>query len=473
MTFSEWIDRANRIAWGPWMLILLVGTGIYFSIRLGFLQIRKFGYVMRHTVGKLLHRQTAGAGELTPMQAMSTALAATVGTGSIAGVVGAILVAGPGTVFWMWVSAFFGMLTKYAEVVLSVHYRQRNPAGEWVGGPMYYIQNGLGENWRWLALAFSSLACLSAFGIGNMTQTHTIAISLQAAVSAWGVAGDHRVLMFGKSVSLFPLLVGAAVASVVALVLFGGVKRIGTVTEKLVPFMAGVYILASLAVILANLDAVGPIFSDILRGALKPKAVMGGFAGAGMLQALQMGIGRGVFSNEAGLGSAPMAHAATSETDPVLQGFYGIFEVFVDTFLICTVTALVLLCGIYSGVKVQWGTSGGAELISASFATVFGDRLGAAILAVCIALFALSTLLSWSLYGARCAEYLLGPKAVPVFRVLFVLVCVVGACMELELVWNIADTLNGFMALPNLVAVLSLSGVVLRLTKTHFANRLR
>ena len=468
--FEEIINKLNSLAWGPWMLILLVGTGIYLTCRVGFLQIRKFGYAMKHTLGKIFQKQTAGEGEVTPFQAMSTALAATVGTGNIAGVTGAIIIGGPGAVFWMWVSALFGMVTKYAEVVLAIRYRERNEKGDWVGGPRYYIKNGLGNNWKWLGILFSVLACLAAFGIGNMTQINTIATSINTALNSFGVSTAASVTLFGKELFVSNLIIGVLIAAVVGMVLLGGIKRIGAVTEKLVPFMAVVYIIASLIVVFFNLDQVGPIFASIFRGAFNPDAAIGGVFGITVMTAIQKGVGRGVFSNEAGLGSAPMAHAASSETNPVKQGMYGIFEVFVDTIVICTLTALVLMCGIGSGVEVSWGTSGGVELIGASLATVFGAKVGSMILAVGIVLFALSTVLSWALYGSRCFEFLFGSKILPAYQIVFVLVCVIGASMELEVVWNIADTLNGFMAIPNLIALLGLSGVVIKLTKEHFSK---
>ena len=467
MSFSDLVKMLNDIAWGPWMLILLVGTGVYLTLRMKFLQFTRFPYVIKNTIGKIFQKQDAGKGEITPFQAMSTALAATVGTGNIAGVTGAIAVGGPGAVFWMWVSALFGMVTKYAEVVLAVRYRERNENGDWVGGPMYYIRNGLGKKWNWLAVLFSILAALAAFGIGNMTQINTIAGSVNTAIRSFGGDTSAAVEIFGVTIPLVSLTVGIVVAGIVALVLFGGIKRIGSVAEKLVPVMALVYILASCTVLLFNLDAIGGIIAAIFQGAFTPNAALGGAFGITLMTTIQKGVGRGVFSNEAGLGSAPMAHASTSETDPVKQGLYGVFEVFADTIVICTLTAFTLLCGVESGVEIVWGQSAGAELISASFSTVFGPQIGSMIVAVGISLFALSTILSWSLYGSRCCEFLLGSKSVPVYQTLFVLVVVIGAFMELDLVWTIADTLNGFMALPNLVALLGLSGVVVHLTTTH------
>lgn len=469
MTINEIVNYLNGIAWGPWMLILLVGTGVYLSARVGFLQFAKFGYAMKNTVGKLFQKQTAGKGEVTPFQALSTALAATVGTGNIAGVTGAIAVGGPGAVFWMWLSALFGMVTKYAEVVLAVRYRERNAKGDWVGGPMYYIKNGLGAKWNWLAIVFSLLGALAAFGIGNMTQVNTIAGAINNAIDAFGGnTGAVSFEAFGQVIPVSSIIIGAIVAFIVALTLFGGVKRIGSVTERMVPVMAAVYIVCALSVVFTNIGSVGKVFAMIFQGAFNAEAALGGAIGITIMTTIQKGVGRGVFSNEAGLGSAPIAHAATSETDPVKQGLYGIFEVFMDTVVICTLTALTLLCGVESGVAITWGQSAGAELISAAFATVFGNQIASVIVAVGIGLFALSTILSWSLYGTRCFEFLFGGKGVGVFQTVFVFMVIVGATLKLDLVWNIADTLNGFMAIPNLVALLGLSGVVVKLTKNHF-----
>ena len=471
MTFSEIVNYLNGIAWGPWMLVLLVGTGIYLSVRVGFIQFGKFGYVMKNTIGKIFNKQTAGDGEVTPFQAVTTALAATVGTGNIAGVTGAIAVGGPGAVFWMWVSALFGMVTKYAEVVLAIRYRERNEKGDWVGGPMYYIKNGMGKKWGWLAAVFSLLGAMAAFGIGNMTQVNTIASSINNAIDAFGGNTMANTLtMFGQVVPVSSIVIGAIVAAVVAMVLFGGIKRIGAVAEKLVPVMAAIFITCGLAVVLSNLSSVGKVFGMIIKGAFSAEAALGGAFGITIMTTIQKGVGRGVFSNEAGLGSAPMAHAASSETDPVKQGLYGILEVFMDTIVICTLTALTVLCAVEGGVPITWGQSAGTELVSAAFGSVLGVKFGALIVAVSISLFALTTILSWSLYGSRCCEYLLGIKAVPVFQTIFVAVIVIGATLKLELVWNIADTLNGFMAVPNLIALLALSGVVIKLTKEYFSK---
>ena len=469
MTIEEIVGWLNGIAWGPWMLLLLVGTGVYLSCRMGFLQFRKFGYAMRNTIGKIFQKSEAGSGEVTPFQAVATALAATVGTGNIAGVTGAICVGGPGAVFWMWISALFGMVTKYAEVVLAVKYRERNAQGDWVGGPMYYIRNGLGKGWNWLACVFCVLGALAAFGIGNMTQVNTIATSLNTAIDSFGgTTAAYTVELFGQTVPISSVMTGAIVALIVGMVLFGGIKRIGAVAERMVPVMAAIYIAASVLVIGFNFDKLGSVFAMIFKGAFSAESALGGAFGITLMTTIQKGVGRGVFSNEAGLGSAPMAHAASSERDPVKQGLYGIFEVFMDTIVICTLTAMTLLCG--AGDQIVWGQSAGVELIAASFSGVFGAQVGSTLVAVGISLFALSTILSWSLYGSRCCEFLLGSKAARIYQVIFVCVILVGATLELELVWNIADTLNGFMAVPNLVALLGLSGVVIKLTKEHFAK---
>ena len=473
MTFSEIVAWLNGIAWGPWMLILLLGTGIFLSIGVRFIQFSKFGYAMKNTIGKIFHKQTAGQGEITPFQAVTTALAATVGTGNIAGVTGAIAVGGPGAVFWMWLSALFGMVTKYSEVVLSVKYRERNEKGDWVGGPMYYIKNGLGKGWKWLGAVFCVFGFLAAFGIGNMTQVNTIAGSINTAIDAFGGnTGALTISLFGQIIPVSSIIIGVVIAAVVSLVLIGGIKRIGSVTEKLVPFMAVVYIIASLAVIIVNAGSIIPVLGMIFKGAFSAEAALGGAFGITIMTTIQKGIGRGVFSNEAGLGSAPMAHAATSESNPVKQGLYGIFEVFMDTIVICTLTSLSLLCGTRgAGIDIVWGESAGTELVSAAFSSVFGGQLGSLIIAVGITLFALSTVLSWSLYGTRCFEFLFGSKAVRVYQVVFICVIIIGSTLKMQLVWDIADTLNGFMAIPNLVALLGLSGVVIKLTKDYFSGK--
>ena len=453
----------NGFVWGPIMLALLVGTGVYLSIRVGFIQFSKIGYWWKNTIGKIFKKSEAGAGEITPLQAVSTALASTVGTGNIAGVTGAIILGGPGAVFWMWVSALFGMVTKFAEVTLAVKYRERNEKGDWCGGPMYYIKNGLGANWKWLGVIFSVFGALAAFGIGNIAQINSIASSVKSVA----VAFNENAAQFDKVICL---ITGIVVAVFVALVLIGGVKRIGQVTEKLVPGMAAVYIICALIVVIVNVGQIPSVFAAIFKGAFNPSAVVGGAVGISMKLAITKGVGRGVFSNEAGLGSAPIAHAATSEKDPVKQGLYGIFEVFMDTIVICTLTSLVVLCsGVATG---NYGNDdlAGVPTAVAGFATVFGDKLGSIILAVGLLLFATSTILGWALYGTRCAEFLFGSTIIRPYEVIFCLVCIAGAVADLKLVWDISDTLNGLMAIPNLIAVLLLSPVVIKLTKEHFVG---
>ena len=451
----------NGFVWGPVMLVLLVGTGLYLSISTGFVQFRKFGYAMKNTIGKVFHKAEAGHGEITPFQAVTTALAATVGTGNIAGVTGAIILGGPGAVFWMWISALVGMCTKYAEVLLAVKYRERNENGEWVGGPMYYIKNGLGKHFKWLGTVFAVLGAIAAFGIGNISQINSIADSVNQVAQAFNPAAvDAK--------STIALVTGIVIAIFVGLVVIGGVKRIGQVTEKLVPFMAAIYIVCAVIVVIAHAGTIPAVFGMIFKGAFNPSAVVGGAAGITIRLAMTKGVGRGVFSNEAGLGSAPIAHASTSERDPVKQGLYGIFEVFMDTIVICTLTSLVVLCsGVAEG---HWGEGAlaGATTTTAGFSTVFGPKFGASLLAIGLLLFATSTILGWSLYGTRCIEYLFGHKAVKPYQLLFVVVIVLGAVADLTLVWDISDTLNGLMAIPNLIGLLLLSPVVIKVTRDYF-----
>ena len=463
----EFLNKLNGLAWGPWMLVLLVGTGIYLTFRVKFIQVRKFTYIIKNTIGKMFEKIELKEGEISPFQAVSTALAATVGTGNIAGVTGAIVVGGPGAVFWMWVSAFFGMVTKYSEIVLAVKYREKNEKGDWVGGPMYYIKNGLGKKFNWLAILFCLLGSIAAFGIGNMTQVNTIANSIDNAWTSLGFA-SASFMLFGQNVTYVKLIVGMIVSGLIGLVLFGGIKRIGAIAEKIVPTMALVYVCISLIFLITNYQFIGQAFTMIFKGAFNARAALGGGVGIAILTTIQKGVGRGVFSNEAGLGSAPMAHASTSETNPVKQGLYGIFEVFMDTIVICTITALTLLCGYLSGVDVVWGVDAGTELIASSYSLLFGNQMGSMIIAICITLFAFSTILSWALYGSRCCEYLFGTKNIKIYQIAFMIVIVLGACLKLDVVWTIADTLNGFMAIPNLIAILTLSPIVIKMTKEYF-----
>ena len=459
MSFNELLAVLDKIAWGPWMLVLLVGTGIYLSIKLGFLQFRKFGYVFKNTAGRMFHKEKAGEGEVTPFQAVATALAATIGTGNIAGVTGAVAVGGPGAVFWMWVSALLGMCTKFSEVALAVHFREKNKDGDWVGGPMYYIKNGLSQKWQWLAVVFSFLGVLAVFGTGNATLVNTITAAIDSAL-----ANYH--LISPEQIPTLNLILGILIAILVALVLLGGIKRIGRVTEKLVPGMALFYLILAAGVILINFKSVPGVFKDIFTSAFSPSAVTGGIVGSIFLS-MKKGVSRGIFSNEAGLGTASIAHAAADTENPVKQGFFGIFEVFATSMIICTMTALVILC---SGIVVPYGTEAGAELTIQGFTSTYGNWVSV-FTAVALCCFAFSTILGWGLYGTRCLEFLVGTKINKPFMIIYSLVAVVGATMDLGFLWSFAETFNGLMAIPNLIALFLLSGTVTELVKKYLGKK--
>ena len=448
----------SNIVWGWPAIILILGTGLLLTARTGLVQIRRFGHAIKHSIGTAMKREKTGKGEVSPFQALATALAATVGTGNIAGVAGAIALGGPGAIFWMWVSALLGMATKFAEVVLALVYRQRNGEGEWVGGPMYYIRNGLGEKWKWMGGLFCVLGVTASFGIGNMTQVNSIAENVCNAVVLFTP---------DASITVTRIIIGVVVAILVAFIALGGVKRIGQVTELCVPVMSILYILASLVVIIMNASRLDDVLVMIIKGAFNPSAVVGGAVGVTFTTALQKGIARGIFSNEAGLGSAPIAHAASTERDPVKQGFYGIFEVFIDTGVICTLTALTILC---SGIVVPYGQAAGATLSTQAFSTVFPPAIATVVIAIALSMFAFTTIISWNLYGSRCCEYLWGRKASTVYKILFLPMLIIGATLDLDLAWSIAETLNGMMAIPNLIALLALSGVVAKEVRRYFSS---
>lgn len=465
----------NSFVWGPVMLLLIVGTGIYFTVRLGFFQVGKLGLWWHGTIAGLFRgrdkAKRAAKGAVTPFQALTTALAATVGTGNIVGVATAIVAGGPGAVFWMWVSAFFGMMTKYSEIVLAIRFRRRNQAGDWVGGPMYYISEGLGKNFKWLAALFSVFGALAAFGIGNMTQINSIVDSVESTLVGLGVSAVARP---ESGMPVFRLCVGLVLALIAALVIIGGMKRIASVTEKLVPFMSVLFVLGGIAALVINRENLGGAFSAILAGAFSVRAVGGGVLGYVVFQAIRYGVARGVFSNEAGLGSAPIAHAAADTDSPVEQGMWGVFEVFVDTLIICTFTGLIILTSGIEGVldiAVHPGLDG-AQLTMEAFRQTFGIG-GSVLLTVAITLFAFSTVLSWSLYGQRCFEYLFGGRGLRVYQIVFVLCMLAASGIELGLAWDIADTLNGLMAIPNLAGLLLLSPIVVKLTREYLAARRR
>ncbi len=460
--FMQWVElingKVNGFVWGVPAITCIVGVGLWLSARTGFIQFRKFGYAIRATVGKIFNKSEAGEGSVTPFQAVCTALAATVGTGNIAGVAGAIAIGGPGAVFWMWVSALLGMCTKFAEVTLAVHYRERNDEGDYIGGPMYYIKNGLHKRWHFLAFLYALFGVLTVFGTGNATQVNTITTAINTALLSFNVITPE---MQGT----ISLILGIVMTVIIALVLLGGIKRIGKVSEKLVPFMALLYIILGIGIVVINFKHVPAVFASIFRGAFNPSAVTGGIVGT-MVVSLQKGIARGIFSNEAGLGTGSIAHASSDVKDPVEQGVFGIFEVFADTIIICTLTALAILC---SGITVNYGVSAGAELTISGFVATYGNWVSI-FTAVAMCCFAFSTILGWGLYGARCMEYITSSKWIKPFMIVYSLMAIVGATMDLGLLWSIAETFNGLMAIPNLIALFLLSGTVVKLVKEKFGK---
>ena len=452
-------QAVNQFIWGVPAMVCIVGVGLLLSVRTGFLQIRKFPYAIRTTIGRMFRKKDASDGAMTPFQAVCTALAATVGTGNIAGVAGAIAIGGPGAVFWMWCSAVLGMCTKFSEVTLAVHFRERNQNGELVGGPMYYIKNGLGPRWQWLAVLYSLFGVLTVFGTGNATQVNTIVTAVDSALLAYQSP-------LAAYLPTLNLIVGILVAMLVAMVLLGGVQRIGSVTEKLVPFMALFYVVLAVGVVVLNAPRLPFVLESIFVGAFTPAAFTGGAIGSVFLS-MQKGVSRGIFSNEAGLGTGSIAHACADTRKPVKQGMFGIFEVFADTLVICTLTALVILC---SGVPVSYGAAAGAELTISGFTATYGGW-SSVFTAVALCCFAFSTIIGWGLYGSRCIAFLFRTdKVVGPFLVLYSFVAILGATMDLGLLWSIADTFNGLMSIPNLIALLLLSGTVATLVKEYFAG---
>lgn len=450
----------NDFVWGVPAMVCIIGVGLVLSCRTGFIQFRKFGYALKNTIGKLFtKREAAKEGAITPFQAVCTALAATIGTGNIAGVAGAIAIGGPGAVFWMWISALLGMCTKFAEVTLAVHFREKNESGDYVGGPMYYIKNGLGKKWMWMATLYAILGALTVLGTGNATQVNTIVASIDTALTSHGVFEASQLGMVN-------LVIGVVIAILVAIVLLGGIKRIGSVTEKLVPFMAVLYIILAIGVVGLHASAVPAVFKSIFAGAFNPSAFTGGVVGS-LFIAMRRGVSRGIFSNEAGIGTGSIAHACADTEEPVSQGMYGIFEVFADTIVVCTLTALVILC---SGVGITYGEAAGAELTISGFIATYGNWVSL-FTAVAMCCFAFSTILGWGLYGARCIEFVFGHGIVKPFYIVYSLVAIVGATVDLGIIWGIADTCNGLMAIPNLVALFLLSGVVVKLVKEYFSKQ--
>ena len=458
----EIIEKVNSVLsnfiWGAPAMVAIIGVGLLLTIRTRFLQVRKFKLAIQSTLGKVFQRVDVKEGAMSPFQAVCTALAGTVGTGNIAGVAGAVAIGGPGAIFWMWVSAFLGMCTKFAEVTLAIRYRELNENGEYVGGPMYYIKNGLGKKWMWLATTYAVLGVLTVFGTGNATQVNTIVSSINQALINYHLIDQ-------SSTTMVSLIIGILCAILLAMVLLGGIKRIGSVTEKLVPFMALLYIVFGLGVVLLNLGKVPAVFSSIFVGAFHPSAVTGGVVGS-MLISLRKGVSRGIFSNEAGLGTGSIAHACADIDQPCKQGLFGIFEVFVDTIVICTLTALVILIGNES---VTFGVAAGAELTIAGFVSTYGNWVSI-FTAIALCCFAFSTVIGWGLYGSRCVEFIGGEKWVRPFLVIYSFVAIVGATMNLGLMWDIAETFNGFMIIPNLIALFLLSGEVVKMVKEYFVE---
>lgn len=448
----------NTVAWMYILLPCVAFGGLFFTIRNRGMQFTKFGYAMKNTIGKVFQKQTAGEGAVTPFQAVTTALAATVGTGNIVGTSQAIAMGGYGALFWLWIAALLGMIIKYSEVTLSVKFRERNVKGDWVGGPMYYIVNGMGKKWKWLAVLFAVFAALASFGIGNLSQANSITGSVNNAVTAFIPSAADK----SGTISL---VVGIILAVLTAAAIFGGIKRIGKVTELLVPVMSILYIAFTLTVIIGNISGVGEAFRLIFVSAFNTKAIFGATSGIVLKETIVWGLRRSAFSNEAGLGSAAIAHAAAETKGPVQQGLYGIFEVFADTLVICTLTGLTITM---SGIDIPFGVKPGSELITEAFATVFGDKFASLFVAIALMFFAFSTILGWALYGSRCVEYLFGIKASKVYQIIFSVFVVVGATTSLDVVWDIADTSNGLMAIPNFIALFALSGVVAKLTKEYF-----
>jgi AGCS family alanine or glycine:cation symporter len=446
-TFQAWMNSLNGIVWGPAMLVLILGTGLYLQIRLGGMPIRRIGSGLR-----LVWRSREGDGEhhgeVSPFAALMTCLAATIGVGNIAGVATAIALGGPGAVFWMWMTALVGMATKYAEVVLAVHYRERDADGRWVGGPMYAIRNGLGRRWAWLGTAFAVFGGVAGFGIGNMVQANSIAAAMQT------------------SFNVDPSVTGIVLLVLTAAVVLGGIKRIASVSNWLVPFMAIGYVVAGLVVLAVHWTRIPAAFALIFQTAFTGTAAAGGFAGAAMIAAMRYGVARGIFSNEAGLGTAGIAQAAGMSASPVRSGLIGMMGTFFDTIVVCSMTGLAI---VVSGVWTTGKT--GAELTQVAFQSAM-PGIGDEVVGIALAVFAITTIFGWSYYGERCWQFLVGAWTIKPYRVLWTVAVYFGAVSHLDLAWTIADTLNALMAVPNLIALLALSPVVVQLTREHLRSAL-
>lgn len=451
-------QAVNGFIWGVPAMICIIGVGLLLSVRTRFIQVRKFGAALKNTIGKIFDKTQAKDGSMSPFQAVCTALAGTVGTGNIAGVAGAIALGGPGAIFWMWCSAFLGMCTKFSEVTLAIHFREKNANGEYVGGPMYYIKNGLSKKWHFLAVLYALFGVLTVFGTGNATQVNTIVSSIHSAL--------HNLHIIDGTVDeRANLIFGIFIAAFVAMVLLGGIQRIGQVSEKLVPFMAALYVILAIGVVILHISRVPAVFAMIFKSAFTPQAATGGIIGS-MFLSMKKGVSRGIFSNEAGLGTGSIAHACADTNNAVHQGMFGIFEVFMDTIVICTLTGLVILLG---APNIVYGQAAGAELTISGFTATYGGWVSI-FTAVAMCCFAFSTIIGWGLYGSRCIEFLGGEKLVRPFLVAYSFVSIIGATINLGLLWDIADTFNGLMAIPNLIGVIALSPVVMKITKNYVAR---
>ena len=477
----------NSVVWGVWGLALLIGTGIIVTCCTKFFQISRLGTWWKNTIGSMFskevirHRKEKGT--ISPFQALCTALAATVGTGNIAGVAAAICIGGAGAVFWMWVAAFFGMMTNFAENTLGIYYRRKNENNEWSGGAMYYLQDGLGskKGCKWigkvLAVIFCIFTMLASFGIGSMGQVNKIVANVS---SAFDISALSSIMLFDGTVSLYNVILGVLIMILTAIITLGGVKRIANVAEKIVPFMVVLFILGSLVIIGINYDAIIPAFKAIFVNAFKPEAFVGGGIG-GVIIAMTNGFKRGVFSNEAGLGSSVMVHSNSSVKEPVKQGMWGIFEVFADTMIVCTMTALVVLTsgglngGVFNAVtgEVAEGLSD-ATLVGGAFNEVFSwGNIGQRFVAIAMFLFAFTTVLGWSHYGSKAWEYLFGAKTTFIFRIIHVITIIFGAVLTSSLAWDISDTFNGLMMVPNLIGVLVLCPLVMKITKNYIDRKIK
>ena len=471
-------DVVNGFIWGAFGLVLLIGTGVLMTVLTRFFQVSHLAHWWNQTIGKLFAKDTHSDGKraISPFQAVCTALAATVGTGNIAGVAAAICIGGPGAVFWMWVAAFFGMMTNYSENVLGIYFRRRNMRGEWSGGAMYYLADGVGKKkglkpvGKALAVLFSVFAILASFGIGSMGQVNKIVLNLE---SAFPVAKLESIQVF-EGVSLYPVLLGVIIMILASLIILGGLKRIASFAERVVPFMIVAFIIGSIIIIALHFRNIIPAFREIFVTAFRPKAAAGGTIGYLIGTVITQGFKRGVFSNEAGLGSSVMVHSNTTVREPVVQGMWGIFEVFADTMIVCTMTALVVLTsGVYDlGAGAIAEGRSDATLVADAFNSVFSfGNIGGKFVAVAMFLFAFTTVLGWSHYGAKAWEYLFGTKSTTVFKILHIITIFFGAVLTSSLAWDISDTFNGLMMIPNLIGVVILAPTVVKITN-NYVNRI-